>query len=183
MKYKIPIDTIKEALELKGEFVIWADRPPSHFSSESSHKRYNTLFKGTEFGYDCEKYRYGSLVVNGRNMRLLYHVAKWVLLNDSYPKGVIDHKDGDGLNNSSDNLRDVSRIVNARNAKMRSDNTSGVNGVHWNNKRYVWCVQGYQTVDGKIKNTYLGEFTEIEDAKQVRLKWERKIGCSDRHGK
>lgn len=185
MRYsQIPVLTINDALHLNelGE-VIWSDRPVSHFASISAYKRYNTLFKGKEFGYISGKYRQGTIVVGGKNRRLLYHVAKWVIAKGDYPKGVIDHIDGNGLNNELSNLRDVSRVVNSRNAKMRSDNKTGVNGVHYATRESKYIAQGYETIDGVLKNVYLGSYNNLEDAAIVRASWENSIGCSDRHGR
>ena len=42
---------------------------------------------------------------------------------------VVDHKDGDGTNNSIGNLRCVTKAVNTRNAKRNCLNSSGVAGV------------------------------------------------------
>lgn len=42
---------------------------------------------------------------------------------------VIDHRDGNPLNNKLSNLRAVPQPLNPRNAGMRSDNSSGVTGV------------------------------------------------------
>lgn len=162
--------------------MLWGERKPSAFSTESAYKRYNTLFRGKEFGYISGGYRYGSIASNGKNKRLLYHVAKWVLIYGCYPDGIIDHIDGDGLNNEIENLRDVTGTVNARNAKMRSDNSSGVNGVHLRTKSGKWYVQGYETVDGVLINHYLGEYVCIQEAKLVRKQWEKSINCSERHG-
>lgn len=51
---------------------------------------------------------------------------------------VIDHVDGDGLNNRPDNLRAVTPSVNMRNSVKRCDNTSGVTGVSWYKKSGNW---------------------------------------------
>lgn len=58
------------------------------------------------------------------------HRVIWELEVGSIPPGLmIDHIDGDRLNNLLTNLRVVPRELNARNAKRRVDNTTGHTGV------------------------------------------------------
>jgi len=52
-----------------------------------------------------------------------------------------DHHDGDGLNCRRLNLRPASDEQNAQNCRKRSDNTSGVKGVHWDTARRKWVAQ------------------------------------------
>jgi len=56
------------------------------------------------------------------------------------PEGMeVDHEDGNPHNNSKDNLRVITRKINNRNRKKRSDNVSGISGIHWSeyHKHYV----------------------------------------------
>lgn len=54
----------------------------------------------------------------------------------------VDHKDGNSLNNTRENLRFCSRHGNSGNARKRSDNTSGYRGVSWHktHRRWVACI-------------------------------------------
>lgn len=52
--------------------------------------------------------------------------------------GLIDHRDGDGLNNTRLNLRSASPSQNLQNASRRSDNTSGFKGVGWHGQSKRW---------------------------------------------
>lgn len=62
----------------------------------------------------------------------LIHRIIWVMINGDIPYHKdIDHIDGDGLNNNHKNLREVDKTVNSRNKRIRSDNTTGVNGIHY----------------------------------------------------
>ena len=54
---------------------------------------------------------------------------------------IVDHIDGNGLNDVSLNLRDGSNGVNARNCKLRKDNTSGENGITDCPKEKRYAVQ------------------------------------------
>lgn len=74
--------------------------------------------------------------------------------------GRVDHIDGDGLNNRRENLRPATSSQNNRNAKRRSDNTSGFKGVTWRRRERKWAAQ--IRVDGK--NMYLGHFDSPEAA-------------------
>lgn len=72
----------------------------------------------------------------------------------------VDHRDGDGLNNRRKNLRVATRTQNIRNQRLRSDNTSGIKGVHWFKASRKWraciCLNG--------KNRHLGSFDSREEA-------------------
>jgi hypothetical protein len=81
------------------------------------------------------------------------------------PKELVDHKDGNKINNMVSNLRWASKKENAQNSKMPKDNKSGVKGVSWAKRDRKW--NAYITVDG-IRMS-LGNFSEIEDARQARI--------------
>lgn len=56
-------------------------------------------------------------------------------------KRLVDHKDGDGLNNQKANLRICSLRENCRNSKLSTRNTSGYKGVNWNNQKVMWRAE------------------------------------------
>ena len=62
-------------------------------------------------------------------------------------------------------MRWATVIENARNSKIRSDNTSGVKGVSYHAKTKKW--QARITIDGK--DYHLGYYSTIEEAKQARF--------------
>lgn len=53
----------------------------------------------------------------------------WKMFYGTDPVGVVDHEDGDKLNNRIRNLRDASQGRNTYNQVRRSDNTTGFKGV------------------------------------------------------
>lgn len=53
---------------------------------------------------------------------------------------LVDHVNGDGLDNRRANLRPATHAQNMRNARRRSDNTSGYKGVTWERRRGRWCA-------------------------------------------
>jgi HNH endonuclease/AP2 domain len=83
------------------------------------------------------------------------HRILWVMRNGSIEVELdIDHLDGNGLNNSVDNLRLVSTAVNSRNKKQRNNNSSGVTGVSFktNGKGNTYAVSRWCDLLGKEKS-------------------------------
>jgi hypothetical protein len=76
---------------------------------------------------------------------------------------VVDHKDGNGLNNRRGNLRSCTRKQNAANRRLATNNKSGYKGVHWSKTRHKWVAQ--IGVDKKCIN--LGAFIDPWEAAQA----------------
>ncbi len=67
------------------------------------------------------------------------------------PKYVVDHEDRKGLHNWHDNLRVVTRNIQALNRKIYNTNTSGIRGISFypnKNKKYkaAFCINKEQIV-------------------------------------
>lgn len=77
---------------------------------------------------------------------------------------LVDHRDGDGLNNQRANLRAATPSGNAQNIRMRRNNTSGLIGVAWHRHSGLW--QARISVNGRSK--YLGLFADPAEAARVR---------------
>lgn len=78
--------------------------------------------------------KYAIVGVEGRNWYA--HRVIWILYNGHLPGDlVIDHIDGNALNNRIENLRAVPQKLNNRNASKRKDNTSGETGVYFTTAR------------------------------------------------
>lgn len=81
----------------------------------------------------------------------------------------IDHINRDRTDNRLENLRSVSSTENGMNKGIRSDNTSGKVGVHWDKTRLKWCAMiGYNH-----KRINLGSFNNFEDAVKAREEAEK----------
>ena len=106
------------------------------------------------------------------------HNLIYLLVNGCWPKGVVDHIDGNGMNNVWSNLRDVSKQDNAKNVRRHCDNTSGHNGVTWDKKNKKWYA--YITVNGVMHN--LGRYKNVNDAVVARKKAEVKFDFHPNHG-
>lgn len=59
----------------------------------------------------------------------------WKMHYGADPIGVVDHEDGDKLNNRISNLRDTTQTGNVCNAVRRSDNSTGFKGVVFDKRK------------------------------------------------
>ena len=106
------LNNINEYLEYKDGGVYWKKTKGSRG------------IKGNRFGSFDGRYRHG--MFEGKMLR--EHQLVWFLHHGVFPL-MLDHIDGNSLNNHIDNLREVSASQNGMNAKMRKDNKTGCKGV------------------------------------------------------
>lgn len=105
----------------------------------------------------------GYVVIGIRKKYYLAHRIVWKLMTGEDPVDQIDHEDADRGNNRWANLRPASNGPNIQNSKLRTDNTSGVKGVHWDAHHKKW--RAVITTNGKSQR--LGRFSSIEEATNV----------------
>lgn len=79
------------------------------------------------------------------------------------PGIVVDHRNGDGLDNQRSNLRLATYAQNGFNRGPGKNNSSGVKGVSWHKRADKWTA----TINLNGKQLYLGLFDELEDAAQA----------------
>jgi len=82
----------------------------------------------------------------------------------------LDHRDRDKLNNQRDNFRIVTRSQNCHNSGLKSNNTSGVKGVYYENQKQKW--RAVISINGS--RIHLGLFDQFEDAVAAREAAERR---------
>ena len=89
--------------------------------------------------------------VTCRQKKYYCHRVVWQLNNGEIPEGfVIDHIDGNGLNNNICNLRAVPHRANIQNSKVNKANKSGVCGVFKFIDRGVWYwIASWNSIEGK----------------------------------
>lgn len=85
------------------------------------------------------------------------------LMHRGYLPEQIDHIDGNGLNNNSENLRAASQGQNQHNKGTQKNNTSGFKGVSREKQAKKWRAQ--IELDGKVR--YLGLFDTPEAAHEA----------------
>jgi len=93
---------------------------------------------------------------------------------------MVDHIDGDRLNNTRSNLRGCTNAENLQNRGKPSNNTSGVKGVHWDKARSKWKAE----IQAGGEKYYLGRFDILVDAKTAYKRAARKLHkefCYDRN--
>jgi hypothetical protein len=73
---------------------------------------------------------------------------------------LLDHKNGNGLDNRKENLRISTCSQNNQNRSKPKNNTSGIKGVYWNKRNKKWMAR----IQANHKVHYLGYFHELEDA-------------------
>ena len=114
---------------------------------------------------------YAATKISGK--RILMHR---MLLGLSFgEEGIVDHIDGDGLNNRRDNLRIVTHTQNMRNKKIGRNNTSGIVGVSFRPEHGVsgsWVALGMK--DGVFKTRTFGCHRRGEKmAKKLAIEWRK----------
>ena len=102
---------------------------------------------------------------NGLQKLFKVHQIIYYMASGIEPLQIVDHRDGDKLNNLFDNLRLTTEVGNNRNHKMQRNNTSGFVGVTWYKRNSKWAA--YIIIDGKHK--HLGLYDSPEEAYQARM--------------
>jgi len=95
------------------------------------------------------------------------------LMHHGYmPEYDCDHINRDRADNRIENLREVSRSCNMRNASISSRNTSGVTGVSWDKNNEKWLAQ----IRAEGRSIKIGRFEDFKDAVSARYEAEIKYG-------
>ena len=132
--------------------------------------------KGEEFYFDLEDYdliKDYCWYINDReyvcakynNKQILLHRVVLGLKSDD--NCVVDHKHGRESRNDNrkSNLRQCTHSENIMNTGLRSNNTSGVTGVHFDKRKQKWVAR----ISANGQRIVLGEYDNFDDAKNKRL--------------
>lgn len=129
----------------------------AHFSDAGNTIRWvlptNRRVKVGQLAEQQDTSGYLRVALHGRTYRV--HNVLWVLRNGDIPDGfLLDHEDGNRLNNSAGNHRLATIPQNCQNSRLRTDNTSGVKGVRFDPEKRKWRAE--IRADGRYHN--LGRF-------------------------
>lgn len=124
----IDLSYLKECFIYDDGKLIWnTDRPTAHFKTKKSYDTWITTRAGKVAGSRRESYRIINLNnFSYREHRLIYWLCTGIEPTDDK---VIDHINGEKLDNRIENLRLCSRIENSRNTILAINNTTGFKGV------------------------------------------------------
>jgi len=154
-----PLEQLKEYLDYNPDtgIITWIKKP--------SH----SVKVGQEAG--GSKGSKGYIRIQFKGQKYFAHRIAYYMYHGIDPlANLIDHEYGDKKNNKIKDLRLATVSQNGMNhIKLRSDNTSGVTGVHWHKVKKKW-----QATIKASKITHLGYFTNKEDAIKARKEGEKK---------
>jgi hypothetical protein len=145
-------------------------------ASEAIAASFNNQFAGKPAITGKTSHGYIAGRING--FRVYAHRLAWALHNGKWPDGEVDHINGSTTDNRIENLRDVSRSSNLRNARLPSSNTSGHIGVNRSPNNKKWCAN----IMVNRKKIHLGTFDRIEDAIKARQDASSQNEFTHRHG-
>ena len=162
-------------------WLIWRERPASHFNSERGCNTFNAQKAGKRAG--ClskhDSIDYIKVRLNKRNLFFAHRVI-WEMHHGAIPDGIeVDHIDGCGTNNRLENLRLVSSSGNKKNRKVGCRNKSGYHGINWVPRLKKWVAQ----ITSEGKTMHIGCFSLFEDAVHARRLAEKENGFHENHGR
>lgn len=137
--------------------------------------------KGEKFLFDLDDYEYikdfnwkidkqGYAYCQIKKKGKLHLIRLHRIIADAPDGKLVDHINGDTLDNRRNNLRLVTIAQNGHNRSLSSKNKSGVTGVFWFEKRGKWLVN----ICNNNKTIYIGLYSNFDDAVKARYEAEDK---------
>jgi hypothetical protein len=125
-------------------------------------------FNGTVCGRP-DKDGYPRINLGRCNGMVSVHRLVFYIIHGYIPE-LVDHIDGNILNNRADNLRAATRLQNSINSKTPKTNTSGRKGVYSQKGTGKWIAR----IRANNRVFHLGTFITFEEAAQARAAAEEK---------
>lgn len=115
---------------------------------------------------------YGYLAIRVDKRLYLAHRLAWLYVYGDWPEFVIDHINGNKLDNRISNLRDVRRQTNNENRKAANRNSkSGCLGVHWSRQQGMWQAR----LMINRRSVHVGFFREVSSARDAYFEAKKRI--------
>jgi hypothetical protein len=135
--------------------LVWRNRPREMFKNKQAFGAWNSKYVGQPAKCIASD---GYLTVRINEVAYMAHRIIWKMQTGRDPAVLIDHINGDKVDNRWDNLREATYSQNNRNSRAQCNNSSGFKGVtrdtvHWK-----------ATIYANGKNHYLGNFKTPEEA-------------------
>jgi hypothetical protein len=172
---------LKECVSYNEEtgIFVWNERPLSHFKSFGDQKTWNKRWAGKICGTRLKAANkfYRQMTISSKWYTL--HRLAFLYVKGFFPSHEVDHINGNGEDNSFNNLREVSRLENNRNLSLKKSNTTGICGVSFDkrlNKYRAYINLNYKQIS-------LGYFDDISKAIDARKNANLIYGYHENHGR
>jgi hypothetical protein len=142
------------------------------YTSETGEMKWKTTGKGRRLDRIAgSPDRHGYLQTRIDGAIYFNHRLAWLYVHGQFPQGVIDHIDGNPINNAIANLRDVPQRLNMENQRRApiSNKSTGLIGVSKHKLGYMAKIQSAR------KQIYLGIFQTPEAAHEAYVVAKRQL--------
>lgn len=154
-------DVLRQLLRYEPETgkLFWRERDVEWFDGRCGTCAYwNRRYAGKEALAQIDTHGYAGGKIF--KVRYLAHRIIWMMVYDELPPQIIDHINGDKIDNRVANLRPATNAQNIQNGDIRSSNTSGAKGVTWSRHNRKWQAQ----IGCGSSKKHIGYFTSVVDA-------------------
>lgn len=121
--------------------------------------RNNKAYPGGKAG---SIYPSGYVIINIKAKLYRAHRLAWFYMTGEWPTGLLDHEDGDRVDNRWGKFRPADPTQNSANSKMPVTNTSGYKGVYFSKHAKPWRAQ--ISLNSKTKNLGYYDTPELAHA-------------------
>jgi hypothetical protein len=136
-----------------------------HYDPETGIFRRRTSTSNSVKPWDVAGYAdgHGYLKCSIKHKLYFMHRLAWLYMTGKWPQNLIDHKNGNGSDNSWLNLREATHQQNTRNRRKKTNTGANFKGVYFDKKQNDW--RAYIGLNYKIM--HLGRFKTADEAHEA----------------
>lgn len=157
------VETLRQLLDYNPEtgILTWKARDETICPDDRVRKSFNTQFAGKIAGSvrSSDRLHYYEIQISPFGKFFSHRIA-WKMHYGEEPPEIMDHVDGNGLNNKINNIRCATKFQNGWNAQKSSRNKSGYKGVSFNTEKNKWRA----AIHVNNKTRLIGYFSTPEEA-------------------